>query len=83
MPRLRLLTTKQCHLCATAREALGRVATAAGVGWDEVDIADDVELAREYGDRLPVVLLDGREHGYWTVEEDRLLRDLAVVAPEP
>lgn len=82
MPRLRLLTTKQCHLCATAREVLGRVADTAGVDWDEVDVAEDAELAREYGDRLPVVLLDGREHGYWTVEADRLLRDLGVVTPE-
>jgi hypothetical protein len=24
-----------------------------------------------------VILLDGKEHGYWRVEEDRLLRDLA------
>ena len=32
----------------------------------------------EYGDRLPVVLLDGKEHGYWRVEEDRLLRDLTT-----
>jgi hypothetical protein len=30
----------------------------------------------EYGDRLPVVLLDGAEHGYWKVEEERLIRDL-------
>ena len=25
---------------------------------------------------MPVVMLDGKEHGYWRVEEDRLLRDL-------
>jgi len=25
-----------------------------------------------------VILLDGREHGYWRVEEDRLRRDLAA-----
>jgi hypothetical protein len=30
----------------------------------------------EYGDRLPVVLLDGAEHGYWKVEERRLIGDL-------
>jgi hypothetical protein len=24
------------------------------------------------------VLLDGEEHGYWRVEEERLLRDLGV-----
>ena len=40
----------------------------------------DIELEREYGERLPVVLLDGKEHGYFQVEEDRLLRDLARTA---
>ena len=23
----------------------------------------------EYSDRVPVILIDGREHGYWRVEE--------------
>jgi hypothetical protein len=43
----------------------------------------DTDLVRDYGDRVPVVLLDGREHGYWRVEEDRLLRDLARPPGEP
>jgi glutaredoxin len=75
--RLTLLTRQGCHLCDDAKEAMARVSATAGVGWREVDVATDVELEREYGDRLPVILLDGREHGYWRVEEDRLLRDLA------
>ncbi len=76
MSRLTLLTRSGCHLCAPAREAMARVAAASGEEWTEVDVTTDLELEREYGDRLPVVLLDGREHGYWRVEEDRLLRDL-------
>ncbi|HEY3505044.1 MAG TPA: glutaredoxin family protein [Actinocatenispora sp.] len=75
--RLTLLTRQGCHLCDDAKEAMARVAATAGVGWREVDVATDIELEREYGDRLPVILLDGREHGYWRVEEARLLRDLA------
>jgi len=55
---------------------MARVAATAGVGWTEIDVGTDPALDREYGDRLPVILLDGREHGYWRVEEDRLLRDL-------
>jgi len=54
-----------------------RVAERSGVSWREIDVATDPTLAREYGDRLPVILLDGVEHGYWTVEEDRLVKDLA------
>jgi glutaredoxin len=75
-PRLTLLTRPDCHLCEQAREAMDRVTAATGERWTETDVTDDLELEREYGDRLPVVLLDGREHGYWRVEEDRLLRDL-------
>jgi hypothetical protein len=75
-PRLTLITRPGCHLCEVAKEAIDRVAAISGDRWIEVDVTGDLELEREYGDRLPVVLLDGREHGYWRVEEDRLLRDL-------
>jgi hypothetical protein len=61
-----------------AKEAVGRVAAAAGEpGWIELDVDADPDLLDEYSDRVPVILLDGREHGYWRVEEERLLRDLA------
>jgi hypothetical protein len=36
------------------------------------DVDSDRELRAEYGDRVPVILVDGEEHGYWSVEEDRL-----------
>jgi glutaredoxin len=76
MPRVTLVTRADCHLCDAARAALDRVTARTGEAWTEVDVSDDIELERDYGDRLPVVLLDGREHGYWRVEEDRLAGDL-------
>jgi glutaredoxin len=72
-PRIQLMTRPGCHLCDVAKEALKRI----GEPWVEVDIESDPELDAEYGDRIPVVLLDGKEHGYWRVEEERLRRDLA------
>lgn len=75
-PRLTLITRTGCHLCDVAKESIVRVAGVAGVGWTEISVDTDPELEREYGDRLPVILLDGAEHGYWRVEEARLLRDL-------
>ncbi len=77
-PRITLLTRPGCHLCDYAREALERVRAATGERWVEVDVADDPQLEQEYGDRIPVVLLDGREHDYFRVDEDRLLRALAA-----
>jgi hypothetical protein len=75
-PRLILITRPGCHLCDVAKEALDRVCATTGERWAERSVEGDLELERDYGDRLPVVLLDGREHGYWRVEEDRLRRDL-------
>ncbi|GIF11011.1 hypothetical protein Ate01nite_10430 [Actinoplanes teichomyceticus] len=48
-----------------------------------MDVDSSIELERDYGDRVPVVLLDGKEHGYWRIEEARLLRDLARQPGEP
>ncbi|MER7416738.1 glutaredoxin family protein [Micromonospora peucetia] len=77
-PRLTLITRPGCHLCDDAKLALDRVVAVTGDRWTEKDVTGDIELEREYGDRLPVVLLDGKEHGYWRVEEERLLRDLTT-----
>jgi len=32
----------------------------------------------EYSDRVPVILIDGLEHGYWRVEEPRFRAALAL-----
>jgi glutaredoxin len=76
--RLELLTRAGCHLCLTARETVARVAVEAGVTSREVDVDTDPELRAEYGDRVPVVLLDGREHSYFTVDVPRLRQDLGL-----
>ena len=74
--RLTLLTRVGCHLCQTAAETVARIGAEVGVVPQEVDVDTDPELQAEYGDRVPVVLLDGREHSYFTVDVDRLRRDL-------
>jgi hypothetical protein len=72
--RLTLISRDGCHLCAVAEQTLDRVAPGE---WVRVDVAGSVDLERDFGDRVPVLLLDGKEHGYWRIEEERLLRDLA------
>lgn len=51
---------------------MATIAADADVDWDERDVDADPDLADEYGDRVPVVLLDGAEHAYWRVDEQRL-----------
>lgn len=70
--RITLLTRPGCHLCDEARTIIDRVAADLKVGWDERDItASEDDLAR-YSDMIPVTLIDGIQHDYWRVSEERL-----------
>lgn len=71
--RIVLYTRPGCHLCEVAAADLAEM----GEAFEEIDITSDPELEIEYGERIPVIMLDGREHGYWRVEKERLRRDLA------
>lgn len=78
-----LLSRAGCAACVTAVAVLERVCADVGEPLDVVDVdavadAGDPALRAEFGDRLPVVLLDGEEHGYWEVDEPRLRADLAA-----
>jgi hypothetical protein len=66
-----------CHLCELARADVARIAADLKVPWQEVDVDTDPDLRAEYGDRVPVITVDGAEHGYGRVEEARLRRALA------
>jgi glutaredoxin len=79
--RVELLTRQGCSLCSTAAAQLRQLADELGfeLHLTDVDAAatcGDSALRAEYGDRLPVVLLDGAEHSYWEVDEPRLRADL-------
>ena len=57
-----------CHLCDDARAVLRRI----GHPFDEVDIERDDALLRRYLERIPVVVLDGRELFDFFVDERAL-----------
>lgn len=72
-----LMTRTDCHACEQAKADVERICDELGVPWSTEDVDADRELRAEYGDRVPVILVDGEEHGYWTVEEPRLRAALA------
>jgi glutaredoxin len=72
-----LVTRRGCHLCEAAEATLRRLAAELGFRYAEVDVDGSAQLRDEYSDRVPVILIDGREHGYWRVEEERFRRALA------
>lgn len=72
-----LITRVDCHLCADAEQLLRRLAAELGFGYGELDVDTDPARRAEYSDRVPVILIDGKEHGYWRVEEARFRKALA------
>ena len=61
MPRVTLYGKPGCHLCDDARAVVERVRAAHPFELREVDVSLDPELDRAYGERIPVLELDGEE----------------------
>ncbi|WP_433504403.1 glutaredoxin family protein [Pseudonocardia halophobica] len=66
-----VLSRANCHLCEVAEADVARICAELGVEWRTEDVDSDPELRAEYGDMVPVILIDGKQHGYYRVEEER------------
>ncbi len=76
MRQVTLLTRPGCHLCEEARSVVLAAAGLVGAPVTEINVDDDSELRAEYGDMVPVVLIDGVQHGYFQIDGARLRREL-------
>ena len=70
--RVTLIGKPDCHLCDRAREVVARVTAELGERFEELSILDDPDLAERYWEQIPVTLVDGEQHDFWRVSEDRL-----------
>jgi glutaredoxin len=77
MSHVTVYTRQQCHLCEVAMQQVESIAAESGATWSAVDVDADLDDRAEYGDRVPVILVDGVEHGYYRVEPERLRRALS------
>jgi len=71
-PWVTVVSRQGCHACKQAEVDVARICGELAVGWSTVDVDADAQLRAEYGDRVPVILIDGVEHGYWSIDEGRL-----------
>ena len=87
---LTLIGKPGCHLCEDAQDAVARVLSDFSAGQPSVavsliekNILDDAELAARYSEEIPVLLINGKVHNYWRIDEERLaqaLKELAIQA---
>jgi hypothetical protein len=48
------------------------VAADLGTGWEERDITLSADDLAQYSEMIPVTFVDGVQHDFWRVREDRL-----------
>jgi coenzyme F420-reducing hydrogenase beta subunit len=80
VPVLTLYGKPGCHLCDDARAVVGDALAGRDVVLREVDVTLDPVLERRYGERIPVVALDGEELFDYVVDPDALRERLDRVA---
>ncbi|MEV7076861.1 glutaredoxin family protein [Streptomyces sp. NPDC093990] len=71
-----LIRKPGCHLCDDAQLVIEKVCGDLGVPWERKDIEQDPQLHDQYWEQIPVVLVDGEQHTFWRVDEQRLRKAL-------
>jgi glutaredoxin len=78
-----------CHLCEDAELAVDRVLAvflaanpSVAISIAQKNILDDAELAARYSEEIPVLLINGKVHNYWRIDEVRFAQALLEVAAE-
>jgi len=60
MIELRLLSRPGCPLCEEMRAEVDRLLDGDAHRWEVVDVDSDDEIARRWGDSIPVLFVNGR-----------------------
>jgi glutaredoxin len=76
VPTLTLYGKPGCHLCDDARAAVERVRARRDVPLEQVDISLDPVMYARYGERIPVLEIDGETLFEFFVDEEVLERRL-------
>ena len=69
MTKLTLYGKPGCHLCDDARAAVERVTARREIPLEQVDISRDPVLYKRYGERIPVLEMDGETVFEFFVDE--------------
>lgn len=80
-PQVVLLSRPGCGLCRTARAVLDAERGRTPFDLEEIDISEDASLEREYGIRIPVVLIDGEEVAEIEVDRESFRAALGRSSP--
>ena len=72
MTKVTLYGKPGCHLCEEAREVVLSVRLQRDFELAEVDVSLDPALNRQYGERIPVIAVDGEEAFEYFIDRQAL-----------
>ena len=79
LPVVTMYSRRNCHLCEVAKEVVESAKNEAEFDFEVVFIDGDADLEKEYGEEVPVTLINGKRHDYFRVDRARFIE--AVLHP--
>ena len=74
-----MYSRRNCHLCEVAKEVVESARNEADFDFEVVFIDGDAGLEKEYGEEVPVTLINGKRHDYFRVDRTRFIE--AILHP--
>ena len=79
LPVVMMYSRRNCHLCEVAKEVVESARNEAEFEFEVVFIDGDAGLEKEYGEEVPVTLINGKRHDYFRVDRTRFIE--AILHP--
>jgi glutaredoxin len=74
MKKVTVYSRSGCHLCEIAIDRIKSTMDELKFELDIKLIDDDIKLQEEYGEQVPVILIEGKVHDYWRVDLERFTK---------
>lgn len=67
---------RNCHLCDVAEEVLNQLKEELDFDIEKVFIDGDSSLEKQFGEQVPVIFIDGKQHDFFRVDPVRFKSSL-------
>ena len=74
MSKVTVISRTGCHLCEIAIDKINLVKEQLEFDLEIKLINDLPELEQEYGEQVPVIMIDNKIHDYWRVDIERFTK---------
>ena len=74
MRKVTVISRTGCHLCEIAIDKINSVKNELKFELEIKLINDLPELEQEYGEQVPVIMIDNKIHDYWRVDIERFIK---------